>query len=149
MYVIDSTLTGSQYPQFIEPQPGTTLKSLYDVVLPIHFASIVPKLEELLELPRGWNSYNADQIHPDAVATAINVLCKLGFLKSLPDVIPMSSGEVQLQWGDDNEAVEIECHIDGTLSILIEYDDKMEEWSVDQSDKLELLAAFQLVDNIR
>ena len=61
----------------------------------------------------------------------------------------MSSGEVQLQWGDDNEAVEIECHIDGTLSILIEYDDKMEEWSVDQSDKLELLAAFQLVDNIR
>lgn len=148
MAVIDQTLTGGEYRVARWPQPGTVRWLSPAPYLPIEFAPVVLRLTELLDLRPGWNTYDSSPIQAGAVATAVNVLARSGFVGLLPDVVPISRGGVQLQWGGDEEAVEIECHADGTISILVDYDGQMREWAADGADDPRLSEAFAWVDKI-
>jgi hypothetical protein len=63
---------------------------------------------ELLELPRGWNSYNASQIRKENVNAAVGLLGRVmrpGV--PLPIVVPTVRGGVQLEWHTNGINLEI------------------------------------------
>jgi hypothetical protein len=54
---------------------------------------------ELLQLPRGWNSYNAQQIRKENVNAAISILGRIMRPGTpVPIVVPKVRGGVQLEW---------------------------------------------------
>jgi hypothetical protein len=66
---------------------------------------------ELLELPQGWNSYNAKQIRKENVNAAIGLLGRIMRPGTPPPiVVPKVRGGVQLEW--HTRGVNIEVSID-------------------------------------
>jgi hypothetical protein len=63
---------------------------------------------ELLELPRGWNSYNAKQIRKENVNAAISLLGRIMRPGTPPPiVVPTVRGGVQLEWHTNGVNLEI------------------------------------------
>jgi hypothetical protein len=61
--------------------------------------SAVQRMIELLELPPGWNSYNAKPIRKENVNFALSILGRTMRADTPPPtVIPMVRGGVQLEW---------------------------------------------------
>jgi hypothetical protein len=75
------------------------------------YVKTVSKLIELLELPGGWNSYNAKPISKENVTFAVALLGRL-MRESTPAplVVPKVRGGVQLEW--HTRGIDIEVTID-------------------------------------
>jgi hypothetical protein len=75
------------------------------------YVKTVSKLIELLELPGGWNSYNAKPISKENVTFAVALLGRL-MRESTPAplVVPKVRGGVQLEW--HTRGIDIEIAID-------------------------------------
>ena len=75
------------------------------------YVRTVKTLIELLELPGGWNSYNASPIRKENVTFAVDLLSRLMHENTPePDVVPKVRGGVQLEW--HTRGVNIEISID-------------------------------------
>lgn len=93
--------------------------------LPTSFLPSVKALLELLNLPRGWNSYSAKRIELRNVLTTIELLG--GILDSdtpQPTVVPRVKGNIQLEW--HAEQVDIEVYIDSPSSVRFFAEDAMD-----------------------
>jgi hypothetical protein len=75
------------------------------------YVKTVSKLIELLELPGGWNSYNAKPISKENVTFAVALLGRL-MRESTPAplVVPKVRGGVQLEW--HTRGIDIEISVD-------------------------------------
>jgi hypothetical protein len=71
------------------------------------------RFDELLALPKSWDSYGADPISPKAVEAAQLFLARM-------DITPCNDGGVQLEWHTHAHDLEIEFHPDGTVEIYHE-----------------------------
>lgn len=80
-----------------------------------------PKLDDLAAFPDGWDGYGARRFTPAMVAAVRAFLTRLGeergdlLLKPyteaeclLPDVVPLSSGAIQLDWRVEDRGLELE-----------------------------------------
>lgn len=75
-------------------------------------------LLELLELPEGWNSYNAQPVELDVVQQAGYLLFDIvDPLAPRPAIVPTARGGVQLEWHGDAD-VEVEIHPNGSVGFL-------------------------------
>jgi hypothetical protein len=75
------------------------------------YARTVHTLIELLELPAGWNSYNARPIRKENVTSAVDLLARLMQEGTpAPTVVPKVRGGVQLEW--HTKGVDLEIAID-------------------------------------
>lgn len=75
------------------------------------FIEAVQRMIELLELPPGWNSYNAKPIRKENVTFAIDLLGRLMRENTpLPNVIPMVRGGVQFEWHTNGIDLEISIY---------------------------------------
>lgn len=75
------------------------------------YVRTVNELIELLELPGGWNSYNAKPIKKENVTFAVGLLAKLMRANTpAPQVVPKVRGGVQLEW--HMRGIDIEIAID-------------------------------------
>ncbi len=99
--------------------PGTTL-SADPPALSAALLPVAHQLDELATLPPGWNSYNARPIDPRSREAALSVLAFLAWDGPLPTVSPTPRGGVQLEWGGDEDGVELEFAPDGVAAILIQ-----------------------------
>jgi len=73
--------------------------------------SAIQRMIEFLELPPGWNSYNAKPIRKENVNFAVNLLGRLmGQDTPAPNVIPMVRGGVQLEWHTRGLNVEVSIY---------------------------------------
>jgi hypothetical protein len=88
---------------------------------------VVVKFRQLLGLPRGWNSYDAAPIEQGVVDTAIEVLLLGGQDLPTPSVAPTPTGGIQLEWGGEDDGVEIEIRHDGKVITLIDLNGAIEE----------------------
>ena len=77
--------------------------------------------QELLQLPEGWDSYDACIITDSAIAGAAEMLVRLPLPleASPPSVVPGSSGSVQLEWHEGDADVEIHVSPRGRVSAFI------------------------------
>lgn len=104
------------------------------IVVPSHLVETLVQLRSLLDLPPGWNSYNARPVDPRAVVSAIGLLATAGWTGQLPAVSPMASGAVQLEWGNQDDGVELDVYPDGSVSILVDVAGDVTERRVARTD---------------
>ena len=70
-----------------------------------------PKINELIALAYGWDSYNALPVQDDVVECVYALLEMLGsYTQIKPDIVPLRNGGLQLEWfvGDHELEVSIE-----------------------------------------
>ena len=81
----------------------------------------VQKMIELLELPPGWNSYNARPIRKENVTFALDVLAHTMRADTpVPNVIPMVRGGVQLEWHTAGINLEVSIYSPTELRFIAE-----------------------------
>ena len=84
------------------------------------------RLDELQNLPQDWDSYDADPISQNAIATAKSIIISvmksfgntIGDVVQLTDVIPIADGGVQLEWVGPHAELEIEISPNGNIGLL-------------------------------
>lgn len=81
--------------------------------------AVEAELEKLSSLPRNWDSYGAPPIEPTIIAAA------RAFMRSLPAkstpaplVVPMSAGNLQLEWHRGKKVLELEFETPHTIRYL-------------------------------
>lgn len=79
---------------------GVSIAIEFEGTEPDWLVSWMERLSRLLNLPEGWDSYEASRIKPSAIIGAINFLLPAVQDLSIPvpDAIPHRSGGVQLEW---------------------------------------------------
>jgi hypothetical protein len=100
---------------------------------------------ELLELPPGWNSYNAKPITKENVNFAFSLLARTMRADTpAPNVVPMVRGGVQLEWHTRGINLEISIYSPTDVRFLAE--DVRCNDSVD--GELDLAVLSQWVDRL-
>lgn len=96
---------------------------------------------ELVQLPEDWDSYGASIITDEAIAGAAEVMVELELPLEAPppDVVPGSSGSVQLEWHRSGADVEIHISSAGTPTAF--FSDAGED---QEFEKIDQEAAAQL-----
>lgn len=113
--------------------PGTEADE-NTLVVPANLARTVVQLRTLLDLPPGWDSYGSRRVHPQAVIGAIELLTTARWTGELPEVSPMASGGVQLEWNNGDDGVELDVFPDGSVSILVDVAGDVSERRVARTD---------------
>lgn len=71
--------------------------------------SLVARLQELLKLPCGWDSYGASKVSLECVLGAANWFGRLSSHReaSAPSAVPLADGGVQLEWHAGGRSLEV------------------------------------------
>src|SRR5438132_1629589 len=76
-------------------------------------------LQGLGRLPPNWDGYSAPPINPDIIAAARAFLGALApNLAGRPGVVPMSTGNLQLEWHEGPKILEMEFESPQTIRYL-------------------------------
>ena len=95
------------------------------------YVSTINKLINLLELPGGWNSYNAKPIRKENVTFAVSLLGRVMYENTpAPHVIPKVRGGVQIEW--HTRGIDIEIDIDSPANARLSAEDIRFKDSVDE-----------------
>ena len=100
-------------------------------------------LREVLRLPHGWNHGNAKPVTVDALRGAIDALgSSMRHDSPAPDVIPLATGGLQLEW--HLRQIDIELYVDprGDLSVYVRDRQAGTEWEGDTGVYLRLADAI-------
>jgi len=88
---------------------------------PAWLEPLITRLTTIAQLPPNWDSYAAPQISIDAIRSAMNVMkFHTTWNTPSPEVVPMSSGGVQLEWHENGIDLEITCSSDGSIEFWTE-----------------------------
>ena len=131
--VLPQTLSASDYRAKPWSEPGTTQERL-DISIPVRLAPVVEQIMALLNLREGWNSYQASRVQPAAVVAALRLLTAVDWSGPLPSVAPTLRGGIQLEWGNDDDGVEIVFGPQGSLSALVDLHGEMTEFAIASLD---------------
>lgn len=92
-----------------------------DVVEPPWFDTVLERLEQFLELPRGWDAYDAAPVSLEAAQTVLTVLALISDRSTPePTLVPLPSGGVQIEWYYPRLEIEVEVHSALHLTALCE-----------------------------
>jgi hypothetical protein len=79
----------------------------------------IRKLDQLLALPRDWDSYGSSPPSEIAVKAAVRLILDIDFDYFVsPHIVPVSGGGVQLEWSLGSREVEIEITDEGSVEYL-------------------------------
>lgn len=111
--------------------------------LPAWWDSAQSKLNELLCLPPGWDSYGADAVHPRAAVTALEVLYSVaGYGASAPSIVPTTAGGIDLEWHRGGIGLVVSIGPTGETSAWYEDLRSGQEWEGSVTPDLGQLAAI-------
>lgn len=134
------TLSSLGYSPRTWSEPGTSEDA--PLLVPAHrmspdLAAAAIELVQLSALRPGWNSYGASPVQRVAIQRAVQLLVYAGEVDRLPrpSVCPTPKGGVQLEWGGEDEGVEIEVQADGSISLLIDVSGQVEQQSIVDADE--------------
>ncbi len=89
--------------------------------LPSWFPEAASRLNEIVELPENWNSYGAAKIRKEAASNAMRLIRWPMIVKvAFPAIVPVPTGNIQLEWHESGIDLEIEVTPDGFFSISCE-----------------------------
>lgn len=76
---------------------------------PAWLPDVVEKINSLLALPENWDSYGAERIKLDAALNTVKLLLSaMEEYTPLPAIVPVSSGNLQVEWHVFDRDLEIE-----------------------------------------
>ena len=85
---------------------------------PTWFWRLVAEANTLLQLPPGWNSHNAAPVPPDAAATALDIVVRaLLDGAPYPQITPLSSGGLQIEWHEPDMEIEVSVDRQGGITV--------------------------------
>lgn len=88
---------------------------------PVGLMPVIDRLFELLELPHGWNSYNAKPVSKENAKVAVGILGRVMSADTpAPIVVPMVRGGVQLEWHTGGIDLEISIYSPDEIIICVE-----------------------------
>ncbi|MFI6282096.1 hypothetical protein [Streptomyces sp. NPDC050988] len=74
----------------------------------------VEKINKLLALPKGWDGHRAEPVTIEAGIAMLSVLFSVMERRSLqPQLFPLASGGIQVEWHVSGSSIEIEVAADG------------------------------------
>jgi hypothetical protein len=112
---------------------------------PSRLIGVAAKLNALLALAPGWNSYDASPIREESVETAWALLsCALGPQMPLPYVVPLPTGGVQLEWHTEHLDLEIEIEGPDRMAVYYQLSDEEHECEV-STDLTPIVEAMELL----
>jgi len=77
------------------------------------------KLQELVDLEPGWDSYDADSVVSESIVSAVAILNNtMPPDTKNPWIVPTVHGGIQMEWHKPQVDLEIEIEPDGTASIF-------------------------------
>ncbi len=89
--------------------------------LPSWFPEAASRLNAILKLPENWNSYGAVKIRKEAASNAMRLMRWPMIVKvAFPAIVPVPTGNIQLEWHESGIDLEIEIAPDGFFSISYE-----------------------------
>jgi len=104
----DSLLTGKR--------PSPQLRIELRIEEPRWLRPTVQRMEQLLALPRNWDSYGALPVTVVSVQMALNALMMVMESRSpAPTVVPTVEGGVQLEWHQNDIDLEVEVKPEGQI----------------------------------
>jgi len=109
------------------------------------FAGILRQVASCLELPLGWNSYNAAPIDPETALYALRLL--LVILPSTPMVTLVTPvrGGVQFEWSTVKGSMGICVHAPGSVEVYSETAEGVLEWQGDPEASVAGLEVIRLM----
>ena len=139
-------LDGSDFPDTEVPASSLTSNGQQ------WLSTVRARLEELLALREGWDSYGASEIQAGNANAAIELLQLLDINDGLiPEIVPTVSGSVQLEWGTGDNFIEVEVVRPSFFACLVQLgpNEPMEEFDVhfdvsplrDRVDRLHIVDA--------
>lgn len=117
-----------------EVTPAITVEGSRGLV-PRWLQDVIQSINELAVEPRGWDSYDADPLHPRTVVTLLQVLTKYAaFIRTAPVLSLTESGGLDCLWENSEAALDVVAYSNGRLTAY--YLDKRtdEEWDGDLAD---------------
>jgi len=116
----DTTIEGSRPAMRVEPLLNRIVIKVEGRVPP-WLETAQRDINELLKLGENWDSYDAKRVNPESAAAAIRFLGLVMQDNSvLPFMVPMSSGDIQLEWHSAGVDVEVEVTQYGPTNLSIE-----------------------------
>jgi hypothetical protein len=116
----DTTIEGSRPAMRVEPLLNRIIVKV-EGRMPSWLETAKRDINGLLRLGGNWDSYQARRINPESAAAAIRFL---GLVMQentlLPFIVPMSSGDIQLEWHSSGVDIEVEVTQDGPTNLSIE-----------------------------
>lgn len=110
---------------------------------PRWFGSVIDRVQHLLSLPSGWDSYGSRPIAVASAELALDVMSDPLFaVLGAPTVVPTSTGGVQAEWYADGRSLEIEFLSDQRLSVLLSDEATGDEEAVELDYDLSRLREF-------
>lgn len=104
-------MTPSKLSIFHEPSASAAPLSAFpcEGEAPGWFAAALARIEHLLALPPGWDSYGAPPIDPQSANRAIDFLLRRATTETpMPAFVPTVAGGVQLEWHANGLDAEID-----------------------------------------
>lgn len=93
----------------------------------------VDKLSSFTLLPKNWDSYGADRISLKSIATCIQLMGSvMTEATTVPEIVPATSGGLQLEWHLAGIDLEVEISPDGSVSVyFVDVNDPEGEWEAE------------------
>ena len=103
----DLTVVDQPYSYPVIYEGDSTTNSFYTATS--LFEKAIDDLDELSELPVGWDSYGSDKISSDLIIAAKIFLDQLEYeFIDAPRVVPISGGGIQFEWEMNERELELE-----------------------------------------
>lgn len=100
---------------------GKTLLVRVEGEAPRWLLNTIPQVQKILRLKPDWDSYGALQPNPKAARAALLYLGQVMHEKTrCPAFVPMSSGNIQLEWHASGVDIEVEVGPEGPVFVSIE-----------------------------
>jgi hypothetical protein len=118
-----------------------------DGASPAWLRGTVEAINRAARLGDNWDSYGACRLQEKAALHAIELLEVSKFGGPAPAVSPSKDGGIHLEWGRRHFGLELEITDEGEVSVVLEMDDRVEEWSTTQLGDDRLFGALREVSS--
>lgn len=116
-----ATLTGDERAQSLLNPRSARVRVAADRP-PQWLSPILDRLNQLLSLPPGWDSYSAKQVELAAARRVLDLLvATMADRTPAPQVVPTRQGGVQLEW--HQSAIDLEIEVPPSGSLLVSFED--------------------------
>ncbi|MFH1920396.1 MAG: hypothetical protein ABIP48_10990 [Planctomycetota bacterium] len=113
------------------------------LVAPPWLEEVVEKLNHVLKLRKGWDSYGAPPISPQLVHPVLMVLIKVMEQETpAPAIVPTASGGIQIEWHMSDIDLEVEILPTGQASWYGEDLRSNDSWEQEQGIDIQQLASI-------
>jgi hypothetical protein len=101
--------------------------------------AVVTRLNALLALPEGWDTYGGAQLDLQAAVGGLQILTAMGFVGPIPHLAPSPDGDLVMEWDVDGASLSVEVSPTGEVTVSTGAD----EWTSAPDGDSTLRLAFK------